>query len=147
MNAVQIFCNQSILIGACSREGLVSFPPFKAHYDLEYFTYQPESKVIEELAPLVEGLSITIVLGTWCGDSLREVPRFLKVIDVLEIPENDITVIAVDQSKSIPKETIEKLQIERVPTIIVYKDGMEAGRIVEIPIETFEKDVLYLLTN
>jgi len=71
----------------------------------------------------------------------------LKVLDLLEIPENDITIIAVDQSKSIPEEIIEELQIERVPTFIISKSGLEQGRIIEIPIETFEKDLLYLLNN
>lgn len=147
MNDVQILYNQSILVGLCSREGLVNFPPFKAHYDDEYFQYEPEPRVIEDLKSLLTSLEVTIVLGTWCGDSLREVPRLLKVLDLLEIPQNDITIIAVDQSKSIPKETIEELQIEKVPTIIIYKDGLEIGRIVETPIETFGKDILYLLTN
>ena len=147
MNDVQILYNQSILVGLCSREGLISFPPFKAHYDIEYFQYEPEPRVIEDLKSLLTSLEVTIVLGTWCGDSLREVPRLLKVLDLLEIPQNDITIIAVDQSKSIPEETIEELQIEKVPTIIIYKDGLEIGRIVETPIETFEKDILYLLTN
>ena len=147
MNDVQILYNQSILVGLCSREGLISFPPFKAHYDDEYFQYEPEPRVIEDLKSLLTSLEVTIVLGTWCGDSLREVPRLLKVLDLLEIPQNDITIIAVDQSKSIPEETIEELQIEKVPTIIIYKNGLEVGRIVETPIETFEKDILYLLTN
>ena len=147
MNDVQILYNQSILVGLCNREGLISFPPFKAHYDIEYFQYEPEPRVIEDLKSLLTSLEVTIVLGTWCGDSLREVPRLLKVLDLLEIPQNDITIIAVDQSKSIPEETIEELQIEKVPTIIIYKDGLEIGRIVETPIETFEKDILYLLTN
>ena len=147
MNDVQILHDQSVLIGKCSREGLVSFPPFKAHYDVEYFRYGPDQSVLEQLRPLLTGLEVTIVLGTWCGDSLSEVPRFLKVFDLLEIPENDITIIAVDQSKSIPEEAINQLQIDRVPTFIIYKDGVEAGRIVETPIETFEKDLLYLLNN
>lgn len=147
MNSVQILYNQSVLIGECSREGLISFPPFKEHYDVEYFRYEPDQSIIEELSPLLKGLVVTVVLGTWCGDSLREVPRFLKVLDLLEIPENDITIIAVDQSKSIPEEAINKLQIDRVPTFIIYTAGVEAGRIVETPIETFEKDLLYLLNN
>jgi thiol-disulfide isomerase/thioredoxin len=147
MNEVQILYNQSILIGNCSREGLVSFPPFKAHYDVEYFRYEPDRSVIEGLKLIMTGQEFTIVLGTWCGDSLREVPRFLKVLDLLEIPENDISIIAVDQSKSIPKETIEMFQIDRVPTFIVSISSLEHGRIIEIPIETFEKDLLYLLNN
>ena len=147
MNDVQILYDQSVLIGKCSREGLVSFPPFTAHYDVEYFRYGPDQSVLEQLRPLLAGLEVTIVLGTWCGDSLSEVPRFLKVFDLLEIPENDITIIAVDQSKSIPEEIIEKFQIEKVPTFIVSKSGLEQGRIVETPIETFEKDLLYLLNN
>ena len=147
MNSVQILYNQSVLIGECSREVLVSFPPFKEHYDVEYFRYGPDQSIIEELSPLLNGLVVTVVLGTWCGDSLREVPRFLKVLDLLEIPENDITIIAVDRSKSIPEEATNQLQIDRVPTFIIYKDGVEAGRIVETPIESFEKDLLYLLNN
>lgn len=147
MNDVQILYDQSVLIGKCSRDGLVSFPPFKAHYDVEYFQYEPEPGVVDELKLLLTPLEMTIVLGTWCGDSLREVPRFLKVLDVLEIPENDITIIAVDQSKSIPEDVIGKLQIERVPTFIIYKDGLEIGKIIETPIETFEKDLLYFLNK
>lgn len=147
MNDVQILHDQSVLIGKCSRDGLISFPQFEAHYDVEYFRYESDQSVIEQLRLLLAGLEVKIVLGTWCGDSLREVPRFLKVLDLLKIPENDITIIAVDQSKSIPEEAINQLQIDRVPTFIIYKDGVEAGRIVETPIETFDKDLLYLLNN
>ena len=147
MNSVQTIYDKSILIGECNRGGLISFPEFNAYYQLEYLSYYPELQVIEELKALVTSIKITIVLGTLCGDSLRQVPRFLKILDLLEIPENDITIIAVDQSKTIPEELIEELAIERVPTFIIYRrDQLEVGRIEEMPIETLEKDIRYLLT-
>jgi thiol-disulfide isomerase/thioredoxin len=147
MNSVQIIHNKSILVGECSLEGLIAFPDFNGHNHLEYSHYDPEPKIIEELKLHLTGLQITIVLGTWCGDSLRQVPRFLKILDLLQIAENDITVIAVDQAKTIPGDLISKLGIEKVPTFFIYNDGQEVGRIVETPIETLEKDILYLLTQ
>jgi len=145
MNTVEIINHQSILIGKCSLQGLINFPKFKAHYEVEYANYNPEEGVINSLQLRLKDFKFTIVLGTWCGDSLREVPRLLKILALLKIPENDINIIAVDQSKSIPQDSIEQFEIIKVPTFLFYKNDQELGRIVERPIETLEKDMLYLI--
>jgi thiol-disulfide isomerase/thioredoxin len=147
MNNVQNINERTILVGKCTLEGLISFPDFKHYYDKGYAEYDPDQSTIEVLKSLVQGLQIDVILGTWCGDSLRQVPRFLKVIDQLAIPEDNITIIAVDQTKGGSEGQVEKLHIEKVPTFVFSIDGEEVGRIVETPIETIEKDLHYLLTN
>ena len=35
-------------------------------------------------------------MGTWCGDSKREVPRFYKILDEMGVKEQDIQLYNLD---------------------------------------------------
>lgn len=140
--------NRTILINHCTREGLVSFPEMKEIYDMEYPAYQPDSTVIDSLKPLVSDLRITIVLGTWCGDSKLQTPHFFKILDQLSIPEKHITIISVDGNKKAENGLLDTLNIQRVPTFIFYtEDKTETGRIIERPKTTLEQDMLSILSK
>ena len=39
------------------------------------------------------------------------------------------------------------LDIDRVPTFIIYKNNIEAGRIIENPITSLEQDMVNILTG
>jgi thiol-disulfide isomerase/thioredoxin len=138
--------NREILINLCSREGLVNFPEMKERYDEEYPAYMPDSTVIDSLKLLVKDQKITVVLGTWCGDSKLQVPHFLKIIDELGIPEERLKFISVDGSKKAEDGILKGLNIQRVPTFIFYdKEKKEIGRIIESPENTLEEDMLQIL--
>jgi hypothetical protein len=51
----------------------------------EYETYTPDLAAMEDINRLVPAsrLQIAIYLGTWCGHSLKDVPRILRVVDGL----------------------------------------------------------------
>jgi len=36
-------------------------------------------------------------MGSWCGDSQEQVPKFYKIISLLNFDENKIQLIAVDR--------------------------------------------------
>ncbi len=139
--------NKTLLINKCSREGLVSFPEFKESFDAEYPIYKADSVTLDSIKPLLRDIKITVVLGTWCGDSKLLVPHFFKVIDGLGIKENEITIIAVDGSKKAEGGILDGLKIEFVPTIILYEKEKELGRITENPLETLEKDIFHILAK
>jgi len=86
-------------------------------------------------------------MGTWCSDSRREVPRFYKILDSLNFPSAKVKLIMVDRKKEAAEVNIASLNIELVPTMIIYNDGLEIGRIVETPKETLEKDLAAILTK
>ena len=71
--------HKQVMLNNCTREGLVTFPEFKASYDANYANYKTDSTSLEELGKLIKGKKVTIVLGTWCGDSKYQVPNFLKI--------------------------------------------------------------------
>lgn len=135
--------NKDILINACTREGMATFPEFKEMYDPLYAAYVPDAATMIELKKLVKKERIKIVFGTWCGDSKVNVPNFFKILDALHFKQKNIDIIAVDGNKKAENGIIDGLDIKMVPTFIVYDDkGKELGRIIEGPKTTLEGDLL-----
>lgn len=111
-----------------------------------YDEYQPAPEAINNLNGISrEGLAIKIVMGTWCPDSRREVPRFMKVIDTWKFPADLVTFIGVDNGKNSPIGGYDELDIQRVPTFIIYKNNIETGRIIENPATSLEQDMVNIL--
>lgn len=139
------YINREIMLNRCDREHLVSFPEFKEIYHTEYAAYTLNDSLVKTLKPLLSEKEITIVLGTWCGDSKLQVPRFIKILDALGFQEQQLILIGVDAQKKAENGLIDHLNIERVPTFIISAQGKELGRITESPKETLEQDLLNIL--
>jgi hypothetical protein len=58
-----------------------------------------------------------------------------------------VTFIGVDNAKLSPVGEYVKLDIQRVPTFILYKNNVEAGRIIENPVTSLEQDMINILTR
>ena len=137
---------KDILIGECNREGLM-LPVFAEFYTLEYGAYNPDPEALPILSAFGNDYSIVIVMGSWCGDSKEQVPRFLKIADSFGFPEADIRIISIDKAKTAPgfEEELVRYGITLVPTFIFFRGDEEIGRIVETPVESLEKDWLKIL--
>lgn len=141
--------NQPYLWGEINKEGLTN-PPYADWFSKNYSQYTIAPETIQNIPDNFRDYSITIFMGTWCGDSKRQVPPFLKILDSIHFPENQLKIIAVGRDgntyKQGPNHEEEGLNIHRVPTILFYKNGIEQNRIVESPVETLEKDLLTIAT-
>jgi thiol-disulfide isomerase/thioredoxin len=130
---------KQMLIGEITRNSFKD-TSFAWWFDAEYDNYNPDKQVLDSIAQKIKDVDITIVLGTWCSDSRREVPRFFKILDSLRYLSNKVKMIAVDRNKEDLNGEVDSLAIELVPTFIFYREGKEIGRIEESPKETLEKD-------
>jgi thiol-disulfide isomerase/thioredoxin len=135
-----------VLTGLCNRDGL-KLNLFKSYYDTEYAAYTPDATTINNLKTFLanKNIKVVIVMGSWCGDSQEQVPRFYKIIDAIGFLDSNITLYSVDRTKKTEKGETDNLNITLVPTFIFYKDGKEIGRITETPKETIEKDMLGII--
>ena len=134
-----------ILYGYCNTEGFLN-DPFIEWYEFEQENYLVDHVTLGNLNPDLFYMSdITVVMGTWCSDSQREVPRFLKIIEELGMDLNVINLICVDKSKQADVPELADLQIELVPTFIFYIDEDEVLRIVETHLESLEEDMAGIL--
>ncbi len=138
------------LLGKINKTGLEG-DNYTSWFTENHEDYKPNSAITNSIASELKTYSITLFMGTWCGDSKREVPRLYKVLEACDFPMNQLTVVAVSRQANMYKQSPEHeeagLNIHRVPTVIFYKDGKEVNRIVEHPIETFEEDIQNIITK
>jgi hypothetical protein len=139
-----------MLIGYTTREAFKD-TSFSWWFDSEYEMYEPDSVIAPQLKEKMDNVSIKIAMGTWCSDSRREIPRFLKITDAIGYPSDKITFISVNREKfaEIKKVTgePEEFKVDLVPTIFFYRNNEEIGRIEEMPAETLEQDMLKIISK
>lgn len=127
---------------------------FYIWYKKEYDSYKPDAKIVEKLTGEIDDYEIEIFLGSWCGDSKREVPRFLKILDEAQFPEKQLKIYAVTRKKESFYGEEQGKNIIRVPTFIFYEKGKrysktgkrEINRIIESPVDKkLENDMLKII--
>jgi len=137
-----------MLVGTCWQTDLER-APFGEWFNKNYADYKVNDTVTKAIRPLVKNKNFLLFMGTWCGDSKREIPRMLKILKDLGVRKTRVQLVMVDNHDSVYKQSPaheEKgLNIHRVPTMIVYENGKELGRIVESPIVSLEKDLLAIV--
>jgi thiol-disulfide isomerase/thioredoxin len=119
------------------------YRPFAVTYD----TVQVSPDVLELIRMVQPGAEFLVFFGSWCSDSKREVPRFMKIADLAGVPAERIRLHGLDRSKKSPDGFADPYSIVRVPTFIVLRGGREEGRIVERPLGTLEGDLLTILAR
>ncbi|HFU74966.1 MAG TPA: hypothetical protein ENK66_01840 [Arcobacter sp.] len=136
---------QEVMIGKYTYEGVLNSDIFKPYIDNAANEYTPYDDFLIDYKDSLQRVSITIVFGSWCSDSQREVPRMLMLLKSLDYPVEKLNIIAVNRQKRVPDMEISDLYIEYVPTFIFYKGKYEVGRIIEQASESLEADIASFL--
>ncbi|MDR1601265.1 MAG: hypothetical protein LBS42_02425 [Tannerella sp.] len=139
------------LWGKCSLDDLQK-APYSEWYTKNHAEYEPNPATVGQLKTVNwKDWSVTVFLGTWCGDSRREVPRFIKVLDAAGFPSEAVTLIAISAADSVYKQSAAREErgwhIYRAPTFVISKKGREVNRIVETPAVSLERDLLAIINN
>ena len=133
------------LIGEFSRKDLSNIL-YRSWFDQNYENYSVDKETADKIKQHISrDLKIKVIMGTWCSDSRENVPSFFKVVDYLNVNERNIDLIGLDVNKENPNNDEITYNIINVPTFIFYKKSEEINRIVEITLESFEKDILKIL--
>ncbi len=137
-----------MLLGTQTKDQMLK-APYSDWYNEEHDAYQIDQESLAKLKKeKLNSYNIIVVMGTWCSDSHREVPRLMKILEAINYPEQKLTIIAVNRKKESPNGEEGIYNIQRVPTIIVKKYGKEVGRIVESTKSGWlEKDLLDIISK
>jgi dipeptidyl aminopeptidase/acylaminoacyl peptidase len=156
MHEVILKDDYKALLGEVTKEDIANTIP---EWDSEFFEYTPDTEALAAIEEEIYGVEITCVLGTWCSDSQREIPRLWKILETVNYPVSEIKMYAVGSSRfsagtkvparvlSWSKRLKDYFDVERVATIIISRGGKEIGRIVETPEESLEKDLIKILNK
>ena len=107
----------------------------------------PEWKLIQ-LEELVKARNATFLIfgGSWCRDSMTQLPVVFRLFSLAFIPVERQQLYGVDRNVQEPTQTADRLNITRVPTVVVMSNGIEIGRIAEFPRPDWEDDLLRVLS-
>jgi hypothetical protein len=133
---------------------LAAFPAWPEELD----GWQPDTTTVAVLQAVAEPTDVQVVLGTWCGDSRREVPRFWRLLEVVANPVLRLEMVAVGRADDEAANQVlaelglgadfrAELGIDKVPTFIFRRQGGEIGRIVETPVVSLEGDTAAILAG
>ncbi|MEM7584005.1 MAG: thioredoxin family protein [Acidobacteriota bacterium] len=108
--------------------------------------YEASDEAVDALRKLDRETEVTVVLGTWCGDSRNYVPKLLRAIEDADNPNLRLDLVSIHRGFNEPAEIIRSQRVTNVPTVIVRQGEEEIGRIVETPAApTIEQDLAAIL--
>lgn len=137
---------QDMLIGKFTKEDLLK-APYNGWFNAEYDNFKPSAEAVETIKNNISDYEIMVFMGTWCGDSKREVPKLLKILEEVGYDLSNLTMVGVNRNKTTPENLEEGWELDRVPTIIFTKDGKEINRFVEYPRESIEADIAKIVSG
>lgn len=95
-------------------------------------TWTPAGIEAEIEAIDAEPYQFRIWAGDWCRDCRRQLPAFAAALRAAEVPEERINVYPVEREdgEKVGPE-MDRYDVDRIPTVIVERDGEEVARFVE----------------
>jgi thiol-disulfide isomerase/thioredoxin len=138
--------NEPMLMGTVTRKVLTE-DSFGEWFSKGYEIHKVDQRTLDKVSKDFSNLNITIVMGTWCGDSREFVPPFFKILDKLDFPETNLKIICVNRQKQGIAYEVKDLDVKLVPLFIFYRGDKEIGRIIESPKEGLEKDFLRITSE
>lgn len=118
--------------------------PFSSWYNRSYNFPNYTPKQIADLKKAFEGVEITGFIGTWCGDTKRDLPQFMRILDEIGFDREKIQLYGMPASYR-NTNLAREWKIGNVPTFIFKKDGKEVGRYIERPRVSLVDDILQVL--
>jgi len=132
------------LIGRIDERTLMrEFKSFQSKKD----KYTPDPASVSSIKEHNQDVHVIVFLGTWCGDSKRNVPSFIKTLEMAQNPKISVEYLGLNRKKVDDLGMTDTYEIKRVPTFIFTKSGKEFGRITENPEASMEADMSKILNE
>jgi len=109
--------------------------------------YSPDDETITYLSSSLDRYTMVVFMGTWCDDSHNLVPKLEKVLQMTKYPMGQLTMYGVDRAKVTIRGENTKYNITFVPTIILFRNGTEVGRITESVKKSVEEDLAAIIAK
>ena len=112
--------NQSILYGEVNPEDFQN-ELFGLWYNEGFENYQPNAEVVDQIKPLLKNVTFELIVATWCPDSKRETPRFIKLLNTKQVQGRD-------RRCRIPDNRLINIALRFCQEIIEHKSRNKGGK-------------------
>lgn len=129
------------LVGEVSLGILLAHSPV---YKLLRDKYKPNPKDIKNLKRIKKKTNVVCLFATWCPTCKLTVPRFLKIMQLVNNGNYSIRFIGIAMGGSEPAHFLEKYGHD-YPAFIFFRNGKEIGRITGNPAQPLEREMYAIL--
>lgn len=107
--------------------------------------YKPDTISMKYLKQNINQYRLVILMGTWCDDSQIMIPRLYKVLSNAGFNMENYSMFGVNRAKQTMNLENKFYNLVNVPTIILYRNNFEKGRIIETVKLSVEADLARLI--
>lgn len=86
-------------------------------------------------------------IGTWCSDTHIMMPELISFFKKIKYNFSNVRIIMMDRSKQALNNEKANFDIQYLPTIIIYKNEIEIGRIIEVTKHSVSQDIFNIIHN
>lgn len=138
--------------GSTVFKGLITFADLEKESSFDWLKknqafYQPDAATLTFIQANLRRYNITVFMGTWCEDSQFLVPQLYKLLTDIHYPLSQYTMYGVDRKKTSKHNEQLAYNIEKVPTIILFREGKEVGRITELVKKSIDSDLAEIIRS
>jgi thiol-disulfide isomerase/thioredoxin len=132
------------LIGETTIDKILNHSPAYQHaMDM----HQPSTGAFQFLSQYKKPTNIIIAFGTWCQHCKKIVPTIMKTISECNNSNLDCSFIGISKDFDQPAEFLRKNKVKTLPSVIVFQEGKEIGRITGNPKVSMEDDLVAILNG
>jgi thiol-disulfide isomerase/thioredoxin len=135
-----------IFKGSITFDDLQKEPSF-IWYKSGVTAYKPDIATIELLKNELPSFQLVVLMGTWCDDSQNLIPKLYKVLQETKYPMRQLSLYGVNRVKECNHDEHILYSLKKVPTIILFRNNKEVGRIVENVNKSIEADLKNIITT
>jgi thiol-disulfide isomerase/thioredoxin len=100
-------------------------------YNSSAGAYKADTATLNAFERAKAKVQFVVFGGTWCEDTQFILPKFFKLQEMAGVGDDRVSFFGVNRDKKTLANIADAFNVINVPTIIVMKDGKEAGRVVE----------------
>ena len=112
------------------------FPLLEGYPDVDTV---PDGEMIKKLDASMTGIHMVLITGWWCPECTEMIPRLRSIMNRLTV---NVLVEIVEMVPGIKPKKATELDVQAIPTIVLFRNGEELGRIIEEPEKTLVEDLL-----
>lgn len=138
--------------GATVFKGQITFADLEHESSFDWLKtnqafYKPEESTLTYLRANLRRYTIVAFMGTWCDDSQFLIPQLYALLMDVHYPLSQYTMYGVDRKKTSNHGEHITYKIEKVPTIILFREGREVGRITEEVKKSIDADLADIIRS
>jgi len=122
---------QHMLRGIINKYVVQNDSSYSSWYKSSAGIYKADTATLNAFEKAKSKVQFIVFGGTWCEDTQFILPKFFKLQEMTGVANDHISFFGVNREKKTLAAIADAFNITNVPTIIVMKDGKEAGRVVE----------------